>query len=482
MRTWFAVSFLSLAVVGCSSAQADRSTTPGQAVATVVAGPGVATPQNGTPLDAPNPNAPWVGAAVATDALVPGAQDTQLAVWIDIPRDNGGARSPAAIAVVIDTSGSMAGDKMVNARKAAGRFVDSLADGDIVSLHTFSDEVAERVSPVRLDASSRARFASAISELTPAGGTNLFDGVRVAGLAVMNAPASHAVRRVVLVSDGIATVGTTSRDMLGVLGDRAGDRGVQITGIGVGLDYDEQALNALAIRSSGRLYHLENAAQLADIMTKEKDLLQATRITNAFVDVVPAPGVQLTASQSIRTNWNGTALRVPLGALFAGQHKEFVLRARVTMPQEGSQPIASVRLVFQDPRENNLERVQEAIARVEIVRDSAVAMSRKNEKAQGIIALAAASEVTDRAISQVNADDFDGADRELKKAEDQLRAQASMAHSAADKSRFDESANRVSQARASTQRAKAAPAPAKAAAKRAMSLDANDSAMEMRGF
>ena len=481
MRRMLAIFGLALGALGCASNPTYGSRTASATVAAPRSEQAGSAGSLGAP-DAPAGNGPWIGTAVASDALTSGPQDTFVAVWVDVPKASGAKHAPASVALVMDTSGSMAGEKIVNARKAAQRFVDGLADGDIVSIHTFSDSAVERVAPTTLDRASRSRIASVLSELSADGGTNLFEGVRMAGLAAMGAPADHPVRRVVLISDGLATVGTTSREMLGVLGERAADRGVQITSIGVGLDYDEKSLNALAIRSSGRLYHMERPDQLAGIMSEEMSLLQATRATNAVVEIVPAPGVQLIAAEGVRSTSDGTTIKVPMGAMFAGQHKEFVVRARVDVSGEGAHPIASVRLLFQDPSEGNLQRVQESVARVDLVSDPSVALSRRNVKAQGILAMVDASKATDRAIAQVGADNFKDADVALGEAEKNLEAQALVATSSADKLRFKASAKRVSDARSGASKAAAAPAAARPAAKRAIMLDANDASMDMMGF
>jgi Ca-activated chloride channel family protein len=410
-----------------------------------------------------------------------------VAVWVDVPRDSKESRAPAAVSVVIDTSGSMAGDKIKHAREAATKFISELRDGDMVSLHTFSDSAVERMAPMRLDSHARQRVASIISELRADGGTNLFEGVRSAGMAVMGAPSTHPVRRVVLISDGIATVGTTSREMLGTLGEKAGDRGVQLTSIGVGLDYDELTLNQLAIRSAGRLYHLTDTRGLSEILTSEINLLKSTRATNAKVAIVAAPGVELLGADGVRGNWhNGSdgrrSLEVPLGAMFAGQHREFVIRARVNAPEAGSHPIASVRLVFSDPTEGNLERVQEAVARFDVVNDPTVAMTRRNQKAHSIFAMIDSGLATERAAQMINADRFDDADKDLAVVETKLKEQARHATSKADKQRLESQASKVSQARAGAGAAAAAPPSAKPAAKRKAALEANDSAMDAMGF
>ena len=477
-RLILALGFASL--LGCGEAATSGPKTPTNTIAS-----------DGNPIqpvnDAPNPNGSWVGTAAGSDAFVPGMQDTFVAVWVDVPNDDKAGKAPAAVSLVIDTSGSMAGDKIRHAREAAQKLVGELRDGDIVSVTTFSDRAEERVSPVRLDQRSRMQIASVLAELKADGGTNLFEGVRQAGMTVMGAPTSHPIRRVVLISDGIATVGMTSREQLANLGEKAGDRGVQLTAIGVGLEYDELTLNQLALRSSGRLYHLTDTRALPEIIGSEIGLLKGTRATNTRVSVVPAPGVQIVSVEGARgmaMPCGGAAcpVEVPLGAMFAGQHKEFVVRVRLMAPEAGSHPVASVRLLFHDPAENNLERVQEAVARFDVVNDPSLAMQRKNARAQSVFAMIDAGKSTELAAQSLNSDNFEEAERAFAATEQKLRQQASVATTKKDRDRLEASADKVGRARSGAAKAAAAPPAARPAEKRKQALEANDAAMDMQGF
>ncbi len=434
--------------------------------------------------DTRDPNAPWIGAAPANDALMTGAQDTFVAVWVDVPQTIAEKQAPAAVSIVIDTSGSMAeGNRIKHARDAAIKLVNNLRDGDMVSLHTFSDDVRERTSLTKLDAMSRQRIASIITELSAAGGTNLFEGVRQAGLAAMSSPGTHAVRRVVLLSDGNATVGTTSTEMIANLGEKAADRGVQITSIGVGLQYNENALNQLAVRSSGRLFHVTESSSLNEVVESELALLKSTRASGARVAIVPAPGVELVSVEGARfVRGEHGALEVPLGSMFAGQHREWIVRTRVNAPAEGSHALASVRLSFADPSDGNVPRIQETIARFEVTRDAAVFAAKKNLKAQGVMTMLAFSESTKAAAMDFERDDFAAADKRLAQAEEGLRMMAAQSTNEGERKRFEQSVKKVQSARGSGAAAAAAPAPAKAAAKRKSSLETNDAAMDLNGF
>ncbi|NUQ74032.1 MAG: VWA domain-containing protein [Polyangiaceae bacterium] len=425
----------------------------------------------------------WIGASGASDFVLTGTNDTFLGVWVDVPSNIKKIQAPAAVSVVIDTSGSMAGPKMEHARSAAKSLIDKLPDGDIVSVITFDDAAQERVPPTMLDGASRQRIRSTISELAPNGSTNMFDGLRQGEARAMSAPNTHAIRRVVLISDGIANIGPSTPELLGELAARGAERGVQVTAVGVGLDYDENTLNALAIRSSGRLHHMAETHELPAILEKEMALLKATAVTNAVVEVIPAPGVQLLGADGVRSEWvTGGGLRVPLGTLFGGQHREMLMRVRVTAAADGTHPLASVRLHFTDPSEGNLARVQEVIARYTATADNTQLERHANARTQSIIAVQEAGRLAVQAAQSVNQGSWDKADKDLAVAEEKLRETAKQIRDAKEKKRVEDAAARMATARKKTQAAAAAPAAAKPAAKRSQALDLNASGMKEMGY
>ncbi|WP_235880029.1 vWA domain-containing protein [Polyangium aurulentum] len=430
--------------------------------------------------DGPRQTGPWIGAAPASELILRGKNDTLLGVWIDVPEGPATARAKTAVALVVDTSGSMAGPKIEHARAAARRMMDSLNDGDIVAVEAFSDRSVAHVAPTLLDATSRRWIGAAIDDLGASGGTNLFDGLRMGELRAASSPASHAVRRVVVISDGVATVGPTSTELLGEMAERGADHGIQVTAIGVGLDYDERALNALAVRSSGRMHHIASPDDMTRVLAEETRLFAGTRATDAFVEIVPAPGVTLMSVPGVRAvPVSGGALRVPLGAMFGGQHREMLVRARVSdTATPGAHPLASVRLHFRDPSDGGIERVQEVVARYEMTDDATAVASRENARTRSIAAVQEAAQIAIAAAQDVNRGDFKAADAALAQAEERLASAASSVRDESEKKRVMAAAQTMTKARRSAAAASAAPAPAR----RAISLDINSDAMHEAGF
>lgn len=424
----------------------------------------------------------WIGAAAEGDMLLRGTRDTFLGVWVDVPETKPRTRPAMDVALVVDTSGSMAGAKIENARIAASTLVRSLRDGDIVALDVFSDTARTLVPPTRLDAQSRQEFLKAIAGLTPHGSTNMFEGLTLAEGQVAAAPATHGIRRVVLISDGIANVGPSSPETLGAIAERGMRNRAQVTSLGVGNDYDERTLNALAVKSSGRLYHLNEPREMASVLRGELDLLESTLASNSLVEVVPAPGVELAGAEGIRTErGDGGALLIPLGALHAGQHREALVRVRITDPTvfEGSaRALASVRLRFRDTTDSDLERVQEVVARTQLIGDSSLVASHVSSRTKAIVAIQDAARLQLEAAQRINDGKFVEAEQELARAQAALAAQAAVVTAPAERKRLEVAQNKVAAARATTQ---AMPAKPKAA-QRADALEMNAGGMRAMGF
>ncbi len=162
--------------------------------------------------DLPHPakNASWIGASAESEALLVGTSETQVGIWVDAPTERPRTRVPVDLALVVDTSGSMAGAKMESAKAAAKTIVDSLADGDIVSIDAFDNDARPVADPTVLSAATRPMVLAKIATLRPSGSTNMFDGLSLAEMHASRAPQTQGVRRVVVISDGIANVGPSS--------------------------------------------------------------------------------------------------------------------------------------------------------------------------------------------------------------------------------------------------------------------------------
>ena len=428
----------------------------------------------------------WLHAApVQTQVLQGGDGNTWVGFWVETPAAaEATQRAPLDVSLVVDTSGSMSGAKIANARMAAASFLESLADGDLVSLYAFSDAVTELAPPTPVNPATRAELLRRVQGLQATGGTNLHDGLEVARRAVERAPASHPVRRIVMISDGRATVGDTSPESIANVAALATENGTQVTAIGVGTDYDENTLGAMAVRSAGRLYHLEDPSQMAAILHGELELLGQTVAANAYIEFTPAEGVSVEATESERLDRQGEVVRVPLGSLYSSQRREVLLRARIPTTGNGRRAFGSARLVWQDPTDAAQRRAADPLAlSYEVTADAAAPARSYTQRVQAMVVGFEASRAQLRASRMLNEGRAEEAERTLAATEQQLR-QASQQFNFTDdvvQGNLARQADGVARGRRAAGSAAAAPAAARPARARAAALDNNAEAYHSMG-
>ncbi len=418
----------------------------------------------------------WVdGAPVRTRVYVGADGDTYVGVWIDAPngQQQEFVRAPMAVSLVVDTSGSMSGEKIQNARMAAASLLETLHEGDIVSIYGFSSGVMEIAPPTQLNRSTRPVLMDRVRRLTSGGGTNMHDGMTMGISRISEAPASHPVRRVILISDGHANIGPSDPETLGNLAARGTEYGMQVTAIGVGLDYDETTLGTLAVRSSGRMYHLQHSHQMATILRDEVQLLAQTVATGAYIEVVPAAGVVITEGITMGSQLRNGRLRIPLGTIHAGQRREMLFRARVDTSRAGSRDLATTRLVYTS---DNRERVQERPLRYEVTRNRRAAERSETPRVVAMVSNHEATQAELRAAAALNRGDQVAAQRQYDFAADALDRGAAAAPAAPTSGALRRRATRV---RAARTRASSAMS---ARQMRSEALNTWDDAMSAEGF
>jgi VWFA-related protein len=134
-------------------------------------------------------------------------------------------RVPVSLGLIVDTSGSMEGEKWLAARQALNRFLFELLDpGDEVFLYRF-DNVPELVEGWTTD---KQRIANALARIRPRGATSMYDAVADAIPLVQTG--KHRKKALVIISDGNDT---NSRTMIRELKQMIRETEVLVYAIGI---------------------------------------------------------------------------------------------------------------------------------------------------------------------------------------------------------------------------------------------------------
>jgi len=275
----------------------------------------------------------------------------------------GGAavRMPSDLVVVLDQSGSMAGEKIVHARAAIQQLLSTLEPEDRFALVSYSVSAGTTIPLSAVSDSERERWRAIVEGISTGGGTNLASGLDMGLDIVDRSQLGGRIPRVILISDGLANQGDTSLSGLRARARRAAVGEYALTTIGVGDDFDEQLLATLADAGTGNYYYIQSGADLARIFSDEFETARESVARGLTVLIHPAPGVEVVdaAGYPLERGAEGETVFRP-GALFAGQDRRIWVTLRTRWDSEGTRELGRFALEYTEGDERKSLRFDEA--------------------------------------------------------------------------------------------------------------------------
>ena len=254
---------------------------------------------------------------------------------------------PVHLSLVVDTSGSMSGEKLSDAKVAAAALVGDLEPGDSVSLVGFSE--GAEVHQSRTTIFEQGSTLDGIWRLSAGGNTNMQAGLH-AGMAQLR-HTERGSRRLVLLGDGHATVGATDTVGLASIAADARELGITVSALGLGLDFDLDTMAAVADAGGGRYHYVESPGALAGMLADE--LREADQLAAQGVTVQISPGAGVTVLDVFGyESWDGRATssgwEALVGDMSGGSTRKVVAKLQID-PTLADDRLAQVYVTFQDP-------------------------------------------------------------------------------------------------------------------------------------
>lgn len=261
-------------------------------------------------------------------------------------------RPPVNIALVLDRSGSMSGDKIAKAREAAIEVVRRLSPNDIFSLVAYDSSISTLIPAARVR--DKGALEEIINSIEANGGTALFGGVSQGASEIRRHLRERKyVHRVVLLSDGQANVGPSSTSDLRRLGTALMKEGISVTTIGLGLGFNEDLMTGLSQCSDGNTYFVESSADLPRIFSDELGDVLDVVARSVSVEIDFPEGVRPLAFVGREGVINGRHAEFRLNQLYGGQEKFALIEVEVQPGSAGMErSLAEARVQFEDVRSN----------------------------------------------------------------------------------------------------------------------------------
>lgn len=237
---------------------------------------------------------------------------------------------PVNLALVIDASGSMQGDKLANAKAAARGVAKRLREGDRLTVVSFAEDVIVHADAVAISSASLPGILDGIGALETRGMTNLSEGWLTGAERVALSATQRTLDRIILLSDGQANAGITEPDDLATHAAELAKRGIATSTVGIGDGYAIPVLQAIAEHGGGRLHDAEHGAEIVEVLMGELGEIGEVAAQNVTVTLsVPATARAALMGSAPVTVGAGT-LSVFAGTLLAGRARQFVFRG--TLP------------------------------------------------------------------------------------------------------------------------------------------------------
>ncbi|GAC1419941.1 MAG: VWA domain-containing protein [Flavisolibacter sp.] len=243
--------------------------------------------------------------------------------------------TPLNLSIVVDRSGSMAGEKIEFAKKSAKRIIDRLDSSDYVSIIEYDNfiHVLQGATPD----TNKKEIKSRIDKMASRGSTNLWGGTEKGYQEVMRNYKSGFINRVLLISDGQANVGITNPATIKFKVRQYRDSGISLSTFGVGLDYNELLMTQMAETGSGHYYFIDSANKMTLLFEKELASMFSLEVRKTKLKIWPPPGVQLVSLSGEVMEHHGNEVSLKLDDLFSGEIKSFLFR--YTIPEKIKKPM-----------------------------------------------------------------------------------------------------------------------------------------------
>lgn len=340
-----------------------------------------------------------------------------------------GVRMPLNFALVLDRSGSMAGEKLRTLKEAVKQIIAQLSEDDILSIVTFESRT-EVLAPAKPGMDKKA-LLRAVEKIRDGGGTNMAPALKTALELVKTHHDEKRVNRIVLLTDGEATDGVQNSYHAA---DEAGSAGVPIICLGFGQDWNEAFLFELADRSI--LARPGSQIGMADYIPKPDDVEKIFQEVYQSMQIVAndlAITIRMVQGLEARRVWQvaplirelgpdvieGRAIQIPIGQI---DRTGCAVLAEVSLPPrpEGAVRIAQADVTFSTP-DHGPQRQS-----IDLVVDYSAAsgfQDQLNSRVMNIVEKVQAFRLQTQALNDARVGDVRSATRKLRQAVTILLAQ-----------------------------------------------------------
>ena len=272
-------------------------------------------------------------------------------------------REPLNLVAVVDKSGSMDGAPLDLVRASLLQILGQMRAGDRLSIILYGDVSHVYLKPTDVEG-HRDAIAAAIGQIESAGSTDMEAGLKLGyDTAFAEAPGFTGNTRLMLFTDEQPNVGNTDADSFIGMALAASKRGIGLTTIGVGVQFDARLAARVSSTRGGNLFFISDDASVARTFERQLDTMVSELAHDLELTLRPARGYRIAGifgvPDEIMTETDEGAITVRLPTVFLSTNGGGIFvsiasaSARANLPAarlRADRPLLSVAARWKDAR------------------------------------------------------------------------------------------------------------------------------------
>lgn len=232
------------------------------------------------------------------------AQMLYLILSLEAPAEARESPSPPLnVSLVLDRSTSMQGEKMDVVKATAIQVLRNLRPQDLLSVVTFSDR-AEVIIPASYH-QEKTRLEAKIQMIQSSGATEIYQGLEAGAKEVMRSIDGNRINHIILLTDG-HTYGDEQQCL--ALASKLAERGIGISGMGIGQEWNDVFLDVLSTRTGGSSAYIAHPQDIKSLLLAKFNALAKTYAEDITLDTKFIEDVELTYAFRLQPDSSPIAL------------------------------------------------------------------------------------------------------------------------------------------------------------------------------
>ncbi|RYG77842.1 MAG: VWA domain-containing protein, partial [Alphaproteobacteria bacterium] len=280
------------------------------------------------------------------------------------------------------------GEPLEYMKRAVTQIVDLLTPSDVLSIITFAETV-DVLMPAR-QVTDRELVKQHVYRILSGNTTNLFDGLYAGAAQIASVPSTGYSSRLLLLTDGEPTAGLKDfQSIIAQVGDLKA-KGITVTALGFGPEYNEELLSGIARKSGGNYYHIERPEMIPEIFRKELESLLGVVAKNPRLTFYLPRGCTVRQVFGTPPTFNARAAEIGLPDIESGNSITKIWEMDWEPRTPATYRVAKVVLTYEDAATGRTELVTTS-ATVDFTTDAQAARSSTDPQVAQAVQVAQAS-------------------------------------------------------------------------------------------